>query len=494
MIFFIFSVIFADDHILIKADSKEIIKSYGLSITKEHYFNWFSVEVPKGKDVLTFIEEIKKMKGVIEAAPDYIFKALWVPNDSLYQYQWNLRKFINLEKAWDLIGGGSADVILGILDTGCSFEFFPVPSYEKSKVVGSTYRIYPDYNPETFLPGRDFVNNDFHPNDDNGHGTHISGTIAEATDNLRGLSGIAFNVKIVPVKVLDYDGMGELSKIADGIIWATDSANVNIINISLGATGSNSYLYEAIYHAYKKNVILVGASGNDGTEGVYFPARYNEVLSVGAYNINGERATYSNYGYELDIVGPGGGATNEFDYIYQEVFMPFINYDTLAKLDIYNYFGFVGTSMATPHISALCALMLSMNPDLKNYEVMDIITKNCTDIGSAGWDKYTGYGIPDFEKCVKEAFMKGKYDKLTDIIEVDNNIIEGNSIIITRGVINLRLKEGYIFPIDIYVYDELGRYIQSIHLVDNGTLNIEKSGIYFLYGERRSGIKLIVLK
>lgn len=486
MIIFIFSITYANDHILIKTDSKETVESYGLRIIKEHYFNWFSVEVPKGKDIISFIEEVKKMKGVKEATLDYIFKALWSPNDSFYQYQWNLWKFTNLEKAWDLIGGGSEDVIIGLLDTGCSFELFPVPSYEKHKVNGNTYRIYPDYNPTTFLRGRDFVNNDYHPNDDNGHGTHISGTIAEATDNLIGLAGIAFNVKIVPIKVLDYDGMGELSKIADGIIWATDSANVNIINISLGATGSNSYLYEAIIYAYSKNVVIVGASGNDGEEGVYFPARYNEVLAVGAYNINGQRASYSNYGYELDVVGPGGGATNNNDFIYQEVFMPFINYDTLAKLDIYGYFGFVGTSMATPHISALSALMLSMNPDLKNYELLNIIIENCNDISPSGWDKYTGYGIPDFEKCVKEAFMSGKFDKLSDIIEVDS--------IISKGSINLKLKEGYIFPIDVYVYDILGKIIKSVHLVDTARLNIEKSGIYFLYGERRSGIKLIVVK
>lgn len=486
MIILLLSLIFSEDHILIKAHSKEILKSYGIKITKEHYFNWFSVEVPKDKDIYTFIKEMKMIKGVEEATPDYIFKALWSPNDSFYQYQWNLWKFTNLEKAWDLIGGGSGDVIVGILDTGCSFEFFPVPSYEKSKVNGTTYRIYPDYNPQTFLPGKDFVNNDYHPNDDNGHGTHISGTIAEATDNLIGFAGVAFNVKIVPIKVLDNDGMGELSKIADGIIWATDSAGINVLNISLGATGTNDYLYQAILYAYQKNVVIVGASGNDGEEGVYFPAKYNEVLAVGAYNIYGQRASYSNYGYELDVVGPGGGATNDNDFVYQEVFMPYINQDTLANLDIYGYFGFVGTSMATPHISALCALMLSMNPDLKNYEIMKIITENCIDIGPTGWDKYTGYGIPEFERCVKESFLNEKYKKLSDIIEVDS--------IISKGKFNLRLKEGYIFPIDIYVYDILGRLIKSVHIVDNATLNIEKSGIYFLYGEKRSGIKLTVTK
>uniref|UniRef100_A0A7C4Y938 Peptidase S8/S53 domain-containing protein n=1 Tax=candidate division WOR-3 bacterium TaxID=2052148 RepID=A0A7C4Y938_UNCW3 len=484
---FLFLFMFSKDHILVKAESEEILQSYGVKVLKAHYFNWFSVQVPENKDVLVFIDEIQNKKGILKAEPDIVCKALWSPNDSLYTYQWNLRYYIKLEKAWDIIGGGSEDVKIGILDTGCSFEFFPVPSYERDKVNGTTYRIYPDYKTETFLPGKDFVNNDNHPNDDNGHGTHISGTIAEATDNYIGLAGIAFNVKIVPIKVLDYNGMGNLSTVADGIVWGTDSGDVDVINISLGADGTISYLGEAVRYAYNKNVILVGATGNDGTESIYYPANYDEVIAVGAYNMNGRRASYSNYGYKIDVVGAGGGGTSDNDWIFQQVFMPYINEDTLADLNTYGYFGFIGTSMATPHISALCALMLSINPDLKNYEVMEIIKDNCIDIGETGWDKYTGYGIPDFERCVKEAFMRDKFDKLSDIIDVDETFS-------LDGIVRVSLKEGYIFPIDLYVIDILGRVIQSIHLVDRAELKIEKNGVYFLYGERRGGIKLTIMK
>ncbi len=474
---------------IVSTDDEEIAqisKEFGAEVPFLRPKHLAKDDTPMREVMLWFIEEIKKRKGIIDASPDYIFKVLWRPNDTYYEYQWNLWKFLNLEKAWDVIGGGSEDVIIGILDTGCSFEFYSVPSYERDKVLGTTYRIYPDYNSSTFLQGKDFVNNDNHPNDDNGHGTHISGTIAEATNNGLGVAGIAFNVKIVPIKVLDYNGLGYLSTIADGIVWATDSANVDIINISLGASESNPYLSQAILYAYQKNVIFVGATGNDGEEGIYYPARYNEVLGVGAIDIYGRRADYSNYGYGIDIVAPGGAGTNNDDFIFQETFKPFIDNDNLAVLDSFGYYGFVGTSMATAHISALCALMLSINPDLKNYEIYNIIVENCNDISPSGWDKYTGYGIPDFERCVKEAFMFKKFDKLSDIIEVDS--------MISRGTVNIRLKEDYIFPIDIYVFDIIGRNIQTIHITHNARINIESSGIYFLYGEKRSGIKLTIIK
>ena len=187
-----------------------------------------------GFNILEFSEEknVDEMAKIYEensdveyAVPNYIAYAFMTPNDPLYKYQWNFKEFItggggiNLEPAWDISKGNG--VIVAILDTGVAYEYYDV--YTKAPDLENTY----------FVPGYDFVNNDDHANDDNSHGTHVTGTIAQSTNNNRGVSGIAYGCSIMPVKVLNKEGSGTLQQLVDGIYFATDHG-AKVISMSLG--------------------------------------------------------------------------------------------------------------------------------------------------------------------------------------------------------------------------------------------------------------------
>lgn len=167
-----------------------------------------------------------------------------VPNDPLYSLQWNFsdpNSGINIESAWDITTGNS-NVIVAVIDTGIAYENY------------KGFTLAPDLANTNFVQGYDFHNDDEHPNDDEGHGTHITGTIAQSTKNSLGTAGVAYNCSIMPVKVLSNFGSGSHVNIADGIYFAADN-NVNVINLSLGGPSSTT-LENAISYAYNKGVTI----------------------------------------------------------------------------------------------------------------------------------------------------------------------------------------------------------------------------------------------
>ncbi len=488
----------AEDHILVKfmdvkAESS-IVNAVNTKILKRHSFGYIRLSLPKGMEVKKFLKVIKKRSNVVDAIPDYIYHATWVPSDSFYVYQWNFRKFIHLEDAWEISRGGEKSIIVAIIDTGCSYEEYDIPYYERGKVSGSKYHIYSDYNPTSFVQGYDFVNDDSHPNDNMGHGTHISGTIAEATDNLIGLAGIAFNVKIMPVKVLDNTGSGYLSDIVDGIKYATDHG-AKVINLSLGANQPAQMLEDAINYAYNNNVVIVAAAGNDGNLNVNYPAKYDGAIAVAAYDSTGSKASYSNAGTEIEIAGPGGNydeatQTPVGGVIWQQVFLPYNeNSGAYANLDSVGYFGYVGTSQATAHVSALAALILSVNPGLTNKEVRTIIDNTAQDIGSPGRDIFYGYGRPNFYRALLAAQTIKNYRGLSDIVTLDNTISG-------TGNFKVTLDSNYVSDIRITAYDIAGRYINHWQLPFKVSINISlpHTGVFFIKSDRGKAIKLLVVK
>ncbi|MDU5949846.1 MAG: S8 family serine peptidase, partial [Paenibacillus macerans] len=156
-----------------------------------------------------------------------------------------------------------------------------------------------------------------------------------------------------------------------------------VINMSLGNYADAQFLHEAIKYAYNHDVVLIAATGNDNTERPGYPAAYPEVLSVSATDFNLKKASFSNYGDYIDVMAPGESIASTY---------PDNQYAALS-----------GTSMASPHVAALAALIRSINPDLKNTEVMDIIRKNVIDLGDAGRDKYYGYGQIDVYAALQAA-------------------------------------------------------------------------------------------
>ena len=251
------------------------------------------------------------------------------------------------------------------------------------------------------MPGWDFVNNDAHPNDDESHGTHVAGTIAQTTNNATGVAGIAYNVSLMPVKVLNAQGSGTISQIADGIRWAADHG-AHVINMSFGTSALPAQLIalqDAVQYAASLGVVLVAASGNSSGATPMYPAAYPEVISVGATLFNKSLATYSNKGSELCT--PGGTSNGEDvngdgypDMILQNTFDP----NTHATCS-FGYWFFAGTSMASPHVAAVAALIKSEQPSLTAAEIRQLLHDTADNTVTPD----CGFGLVDAQRALEAA-------------------------------------------------------------------------------------------
>ncbi|MCK5708533.1 MAG: peptidase S8, partial [Candidatus Aureabacteria bacterium] len=292
-----------------------INKKTGAKLIKVSKFADFNIlKIPQGKTVKEMVEKYKKHVQVEYAEPNFIAHAHMVPNDSFYSpYQWHLDNSvyggINMELAWDISTGYG--VIVAVVDTGVAYEdYSEVIFLNRNKTKTIYYSQAPDLVGTDFVAGYDFVNDDAHPNDDEGHGTHVTGTIAQRTNNGIGVAGVAFDCSIMPVKVLDSSGSGTYTDIADGIYFAADN-EADVINMSLGGSFDSSILKDAVAYAYGKGVTIVCSSGNDGaSNSIGFPAAYDDYcIAVGATRYDEAISYYSNGGTSLDITAPGGDVT-----------------------------------------------------------------------------------------------------------------------------------------------------------------------------------------
>lgn len=344
------------------------------------------VRLPQGKRVEDAVAEYAKRSDVEYVEPNYIAEAFMVPNDQYYSYQWHLDNAISggigMEAAWDISTG--AGVTVAVVDTGIAYEN-----------NGFQYPQAPDLANTCFVSGYDFVNGDTHPNDDEGHGTHVAGTIAQSTNNSTGVAGIAFGACLMPVKVLNQNGSGTYAQVADGIRFAADNG-AHIINLSLGGSASSQTLEDAVKYAYEKGVLVVAASGNDGAGTIGYPAAYDAyVLAVGATRYDETRASYSNYGTGLDLVAPGGDTNVDQngdgygDGVLQQTF------EKKGWKTTWGYYFYQGTSMASPHIAGAAALVRSHGNATTPDELREALQSTARDLGSAGWDNTYGWGLID---------------------------------------------------------------------------------------------------
>jgi subtilisin family serine protease len=265
--------------------------------------------------------------------------------------------------------------------------------------VTTAYEQAPDLSGTSFMDGLDFVNQDAHPNDDNGHGTHVSGTIAQTTLNGFGVAGVAFGTTIMPVKVLNSAGTGSHEWIANGIHYAVDNG-ADVINLSLGGPGSDTLL-EAVQYAYENGVVVVAASGNENGA-ISYPAAYDAyVIAVGATRYDETRSYYSNYGSSLDLVAPGGDTRDGVDQ-NMDGYRDGVLQNTFGNTTVdWAYWFWQGTSMATPHVSGVAALLLARNPVLTPDEVRSVLQSTAEDLGIAGWDSTYGWGLVDAEAALR---------------------------------------------------------------------------------------------
>lgn len=330
-------------------------------------------------DLDALLAKIRAHPLVEAAEPLMEVKTSFVPNDPMYPAQWNL-KLINMEQAWELSRGKG--VVVAVLDTGVAWEnhddFVQVPDLARQK----------------FKHGWDFVNDDAHANDDHGHGTHVAGTIAQSTDNGEGVAGVAFEATLMPVKVLDHFGSGNTADIADAIRWAADNG-AQVINMSLGGGGRSAVMENAVGYARAKGVVVVCAAGNGGRGVVEFPAAYPGSFAVAAVGPDGVKAPYSSWGKELDIAAPGGNkAQGEAAGVVQNTIDP---QDVSRSV----YASYQGTSMATPHVAGVAALLFAAGAKSPDQVEKAIIMSAKPAAGTRGWNDQYGHGLIDAEGALK---------------------------------------------------------------------------------------------
>jgi serine protease len=316
--------------------------------------------------------KLRARDDVIWAEPVVRVQALWLPDDPDFSKQWHL-KAAGAESAWDVTRGEG--VTVAVIDTGIA----PVD----------------DLDPARLVPGWNFVAGNADARDDNGHGTHVAGTIAQSTGNSKGVAGMAPLAKLMPIKVLSASGGGNSHDIAAGIRWAVDHG-ARVLNLSLGGGGRSLAMESAVDYAKRRGVLVVCAAGNSGSRGVSYPAAYSGSLAVSAVGPQGTAAPYTTYGPEVAIAAPGGDKSQgEEAGVLQQTIGE--NGSGAA------YRWFQGTSMATPHVAGAAALVESLGINDPGA-VQRLLTSTAKTPPESSAEKY-GAGLLDAAAAVRKATL-----------------------------------------------------------------------------------------
>jgi serine protease len=305
--------------------------------------------------------------GVAYIEDNALLHALVTPNDSRYGEQYG-PPLMGFPTAWSAAGYGSSNVTVAVLDTGLQ-------------------KTHPDFQASRILTGHDYVNDDSNPNDDCGHGTHVSGTVAATTNNATGVAGMS-QAKLLPMKVLSPLGLlinitcsGSTADIAQAILDAT-AQGARVISMSLGGPSGSNALRDAVDHAWQNGVLVVAAAGNDGpcSNCVNYPARYANAIAVSAVGANKALASYSSTGPEVAVAAPGS--------------------NVLSTYNDSGYRSLSGTSMATPHVSGALALALSCRPATSATTLRSLLQNTAEDLGASGRDPSYGYGLARADRLI----------------------------------------------------------------------------------------------
>lgn len=362
------------------------------------------------------------------------YKIDFIPNDSLIAEQWGLEK-IEAFGAWD-ITQGSEEILIGVIDTG--LDYFH-EDLQKSIFVnaaedlngngkldeGDIDGIDNDNNGFTddvigwdfvdrvgfpFDPsGGDYLDWDNDPMDENGHGTYVAGIIGAESNNIRGISGVVPNAKIMILRAFDPSGYGEEDDVAAAILYAVEMG-VDVLNMSFGDNAFSFVLKDVIEYAYQQGVVLVGSAGNTSSDLPHYPSGYNEVICVGASTNNDFLSSFSNTGSTIDLVAPGSAIlTTDLDNKYTSI---------------------NGTSASTPFVTGAAALLKSV-VNFSNEEIKQVLKTTSDDIDSKGWDLRTGAGRLNLRRALQItapseigfSFPRQDYATMDNSVRIDATVL-----------------------------------------------------------------------
>ncbi len=371
--------------------------------------------------VKPFVEEVTEILEPMYIQPNHEFKIDLTPNDPRWSWQWGPAK-IGAEVAWNTTVGNSS-ILLAIVDTGVDWD-------------------HPDLANNYAPLGYDWVNGDDDPMDDNGHGTHVAGIAAAVINNNLGIAGIS-QVKVMAEKALNRSGYGSSDDLAEAITHAADQ-NADIISMSWGSYTRNILVQHAIQYAYNSGVLLVAAAGNNASSEKAYPAAYNEVIAVSATDRNDNPAYFTNYGEWIELAAPG------------------VNIYSTTWNDDYTYKS--GTSMATPHVSGVAALIWSVFTNLTRDQVRSRLQETAEDLGPEGFDIHYGHG--------RVSAIRAVTDNQVHNISICN-------VTVYKDIVH----RGSLLPINVTVQNR-GDYIETFNVnVNANTTSIATEEVTLASGD-----------
>lgn len=361
----------------VNQDTLEALQKIGATKINSLFETTYKISLPKDSDIAKVAKTLSDTSSIAYAEPNYYLHIAKTPNDPKYSSQWGWAK-IQAPEAWD-ITTGSSNVTVAVIDTGDSNH----PDLLSNTIAGRN--LFDESRPVTdTLSGKcEWAR---------GHGTHVAGTIGAIGNNSLGVTGLNWNTKIMHLNIVDpnHPICDEPDDVLAKALRYTADNGIRVVNLSLGDEFSApnvtnpQIVKEAVAYAISKNVVVVAAAGNNNRDVAnFYPASYDGVIAVAASTPQDTKASFSNWGSRIDVAAPG--------------------VEILSTFPGGGYRPWEGTSMASPHVAGLAALMLSANSSLTPADVRQIIQSTADDLGVPGKDIYFGYGRINAKKAVEEA-------------------------------------------------------------------------------------------
>lgn len=442
------------------------------------------------RDTLVTIKALSQRDDVEYAEPNYIHRALLTPNDPLYDIQFHY-KSIKLPQAWDLTDG-SSDVVVAVIDSGV---FLDHPDLSGKLVAG--YDFISDTSTSRDGDGIDSSPDDPGDSPQKGasawHGTHVTGTVAAVTNNNQGGAGAGGLTRVMPLRVLGLNGEGSSYDVIQAVRYAAKLSNdsgttptkrADIINLSLGSTFSSQAEQDVFTAARNAGVIIVAAAGNSESSTPFYPASYNGVVSVSASAPDNSLAEYSNFGSRIDVAAPGGEIRYDINGDGQNDGVLSTSVDDSSGAREESYTLQEGTSMASPHVAAVIALMKAVYPSLTPTQFDNLLSAGdiTDDLGDPGRDNEFGHGLINAYKAVQAADNLAGGGSITPVPVLESSPDElslgtNNSMSFTLDNINNEIDDPTITSEVSEDWITLDNSQTDANGLGTYTVNINRSGL-----------------